>query len=197
MANQRRAILSIEKAKRIDTGVLNKEAQNTTFNPDLKLGTSELDNYSRIEGSQITKTELTDNERLKIFEESGWSKELISSFRWKEEVEVYKDQKLKEKQVDGRQVLQRGDIDPNFKDEQGITNKERMENGKAPIVDGKPVELHHIGQKQDSPFAELTNSVHKENYRNLHDVPPQPSQIDRKSFAKEKADYWKKRAEDF
>ena len=197
MANQRRGILSIEKAKRIDTGVLNKEAQNTTFNPDLKLGTSELDNYSRIEGSQITKTELTDNERLKIFEESGWSKELISSFRWKEEVEVYKDQKLKEKQVDGRQVLQRGDIDPNFKDEQGITNKERMENGKAPIVDGKPVELHHIGQKQDSPFAELTSSVHKENYRNLHDVPPQPSQIDRKSFAKEKADYWKKRAEDF
>ena len=197
MANQRRAILSIEKAKRIDTGVLNKEAQNTTFNPDLKLGTSELDNYSRIEGSQITKTELTDNERLKIFEESGWSKELISSFRWKEEVEVYKDQKLKEKQVDGRQVLQRGDIDPNFKDEQGITNKERMENGKAPLVDGKPVELHHIGQKQDSPFAELTSSVHKENYRNLHDVPPQPSQIDRKSFAKEKADYWKKRAEDF
>ena len=197
MANQRRAILSIEKAKRIDTGVLNKEAQNTTFNPDLKLGTSELDNYSRIEGSQITKTELTDNERLKIFEESGWSKELISSFRWKEEVEVYKDQKLKEKQVDGRQVLQRGDIDPNFKDEQGITNKERMENGGAPIVDGKPVELHHIGQKQDSPFAELTSSVHKENYRNLHDVPPQPSQIDRKSFAKEKADYWKKRAEDF
>lgn len=197
MANQRRAILSIEKAKRIDTGVLNKEAQNTTFNPDLKLGTSELDNYSRIEGSQITKTELTDDERLKIFEESGWSKELISSFRWKEEVEVYKDQKLKEKQVDGRQVLQRGDIDPNFKDEQGITNKERMENGKAPIVDGKPVELHHIGQKQDSPFAELTSSVHKENYRNLHDVPPQPSQIDRKSFAKEKADYWKKRAEDF
>ena len=197
MANQRRAILSIEKAKRIDTGVLNKEAQNTTFNPDLKLGTSELDNYSRIEGSQITKTELTDNERLKIFEESGWSKELISSFRWKEEVEVYKGQKLKEKQVDGKQVLQRGDIDPNFKDEQGITNKERMENGKAPIVDGKPVELHHIGQKQDSPFAELTSSVHKENYRNLHDVPPQPSQIDRKSFAKEKADYWKKRAEDF
>lgn len=197
MANQRRAILSIEKAKRIDTGVLNKEAQNTTFNPDLKLGTSELDNYSRIEGSQITKTELTDNERLKIFEELGWSKEIISSFRWKEEVEVYKDQKLKEKQVDGRQVLQRGDIDPNFKDEQGITNKERMENGKAPIVDGKPVELHHIGQKQDSPFAELTSSVHKENYRNLHDVPPQPSQIDRKSFAKEKADYWKKRAEDF
>ena len=197
MANQRRAILSIEKAKRIDTGVLNKEAQNTTFNPDLKLGTSELDIYSRIEGSQITKTELTDNERLKIFEESGWSKEIISSFRWKEEVEVYKDQKLKEKQVDGRQVLQRGDIDPNFKDEQGITNKERMENGKAPIVDGKPVELHHIGQKQDSPFAELTSSVHKENYRNLHDVPPQPSQIDRKSFAKEKADYWKKRAEDF
>lgn len=189
--------MSIEKVKRIDTGVSNREAQNTLFNPDLKLGTSEVDNYSRIEGSQITKTELTDDDRLKIMEETGWSKDLISSFRWKEEVEVYKDQNLSEKQVDGRQVLQRGDIDPNIKDEQGRTNKERMENGKAPIVDGKPVELHHIGQRQDSPFAELTSSVHKENYRNLHDVPPQPSQIDRKSFAKEKADYWKKRAEDF
>ena len=191
MAKQRRDILSIEKVKRIDTGVSNIEAQNTLFNPDLKLGTSEVDNYSRIEGNQITKTELTDDDRLKIMEETGWSKDLISSFRWKEEVEVYKDQNLSEKQVDGRQVLQRGDIDPNIKDEQGRTNKERMENGKAPIVDGKPVELHHIGQRQDSPFAELTSSVHKENYRNLHDVPPQPSQIDRKS------DYWKKRAEDF
>lgn len=197
MAKQRRDILSIEKVKRIDTGVSNIEAQNTLFNPDLKLGTSEVDNYSRIEGNQITKTELTDDDRLKTMEETGWSKDLISSFRWKEEVEVYKDQNLSERQVDGRQVLQRGDIDPNIKDEQGRTNKERMENGKAPIVDGKPVELHHIGQRQDSPFAELTSSVHKENYRNLHDVPPQPSQIDRKSFAKEKADYWKKRAEDF
>ncbi|MFR2119840.1 HNH/ENDO VII family nuclease [Streptococcus salivarius] len=189
--------MSIEKVKRIDTGVSNREAQNTLFNPDLKLSTSEVDNYSRIEGNQITKTELTDDDRLKIMDETGWSKDLISSFRWKEEVEVYKEQNLSEKQVDGRQVLQRDDIDPNIKDEQGRTNKERMENGKAPIVDGKPVELHHIGQRQDSPFAELTSSVHKENYRNLHDVPPQPSQIDRKSFAKEKADYWKKRAEDF
>ena len=98
--------MSIEKVKRIDTGVSNIEAQNTLFNPDLKLGTSEVDNYSRIEGNQITKTELTDDDRLKIMEETGWSKDLISSFRWKEEVEVYKDQNLSEKQVDGRQVLQ-------------------------------------------------------------------------------------------
>ena len=60
MAKQRRTILSIEKVKRIDTGVSNREAQNTLFNPDLKLSTSEVDNYSRIEGNQITKTELTD-----------------------------------------------------------------------------------------------------------------------------------------
>ena len=53
-----------------------------------------------------------------------------------------------------------------------------MLDGKPPLADGKPVELHHIGQRQDSPLAELTFNEHKSNYSNLHEVPPQSSQIE-------------------
>jgi len=101
-----------------------------------------------------------------------------------------------EKDVNGRAYFQRIDIDYNITDEFGKTNKERMLEGKAPLMDGKPVELHHIGQKQDSPLAELTHDEHKGNYRLLHEVPPQTSQIDRSAFAKEKANYWKMRGEE-
>ena len=68
-----------------------------------------------------------------------------------------------------------------------------MLDGKPPLADGKPVELHHIGQRQDSPLAELTFNEHKSNYSNLHEVPPQSSQIDRGEFRKEKAEYWRMR----
>lgn len=73
-----------------------------------------------------------------------------------------------------------------------------MEKGKPPLdKDGNPIELHHIGQKSDSPLAELTRDEHrgKGNDSILHDK-TQDTEIDRKEFAKEKAEYWKSRAEE-
>ena len=55
--------------------------------------------------------------------------------------------------------------------------------------DFEKMKAYHIGQKQDSPLAELTHDEHKGNYRLLHEVPPQTSQINRRAFAKEKANY--------
>ena len=76
-----------------------------------------------------------------------------------------------------------------------LTNLERMERGFAPIDEsGKPFNLHHIGQKMDSPLAELPDQVHKDNYSKLH-ANKGPSNIDRVAFAKEKQEYWKARAE--
>lgn len=85
----------------------------------------------------------------------------------------------------------------NQKDELGRTNKERMENGQPPITkNGETVELHHIGQKADSPLAELTTQEHrgKGNDTILHDKQKE-SEIDRTEFAKERENHWEARAD--
>ncbi|MBU9877864.1 HNH/ENDO VII family nuclease [Erysipelatoclostridium ramosum] len=52
---------------------------------------------------------------------------------------------------------------------------------------GKPYEIHHVGQKQDSPFAILTSNQHKSNYKTIHKNTGQTtSNIDRNAFSKEK-----------
>ena len=63
--------------------------------------------------------------------------------------------------------------------------------------DGKPYQLHHIGQNADSPLAELTQSEHigGGNNKILHDVTKE-SEIDRGDFKTERAEHWKARAED-
>ena len=91
----------------------------------------------------------------------------------------------------------RNDINWEQKDGMGRTNKERAEQGLSPInKDGKVIELHHIGQHADSPFAELTPEEHrgKGNDTVLHDKTKE-SEIDRTAFAGERSEYWKERSE--
>jgi hypothetical protein len=59
-------------------------------------------------------------------------------------------------------------------------------------------ELHHIGQQQDSPFAELTWAEHMGEGNNtiLHKTGKE-SEIDRQAFDREKSDYWKARFKAF
>ena len=56
---------------------------------------------------------------------------------------------------------------------------------------GDPDELHHIGRRQDSPFAELTWAEHIGDGNNtiLHRVGKE-SEIDRGEFDGEKSAYW-------
>lgn len=112
------------------------------------------------------------------------------------EIEIYKNAELIEGKVNGRETLMRTDIDYGAKDQFGRTNLERMEQGLAPLVDGQPVELHHIGQEMDSPLAELTPTEHRGegNYSTLHDVTKE-SEINRTLFNAEREAYWKARAE--
>ncbi|MGL6168548.1 MAG: HNH/ENDO VII family nuclease [Fusobacteriaceae bacterium] len=113
----------------------------------------------------------------------------------KEEQEIYDNANLEKSEVNERECLKRTDIDYEEVDSNGLTNKERMERGMAPLKDGKPIELHHIGQGMDSPLAELTMEEHrgKGNDSILHDKKAD-SQIDRREFKKEKEEYWKARA---
>ena len=109
---------------------------------------------------------------------------------------MYKKAGLEEREINGKPCLIRDDLDLEQKDEFGRTNKERMENGLAPLdKNGKPIELHHIGQKSDSPLAELTQEEHrgKGNDGILHDK-NKDTEIDRIAFREEKEEHWKTRA---
>ncbi|MFE9444813.1 putative T7SS-secreted protein [Streptomyces sp. NPDC006602] len=104
----------------------------------------------------------------------------------------------------GQRIYQRDDlINPNHVspvDKYGRSNLKRMQQGLAPMgPDGKPLNLHHMLQTQDGPIAEVTHSMHFDNYRQLHwkvgtDI---PSGIDRDAFNAWKTQYWKDRARGF
>ena len=76
---------------------------------------------------------------------------------------ILKNADLHEAEIDGRKCLVK-DIDMDYVDPKtGLTNRELMEKGRAPIdaKTGEPIELHHMGQNFNSPFAELcANSEH-------------------------------------
>jgi uncharacterized protein RhaS with RHS repeats len=67
--------------------------------------------------------------------------------------------------------------------------------GNAPIGDdGKPVEIHHEGQKEEGPFTEMTRRDHRggENFKKNHsNTGETPSEIDREKFDKLRKKHWK------
>lgn len=111
------------------------------------------------------------------------------------ERKIYEDANLESKEVNDRECLIRTDINPDEVDGRGRTNLEKMLEGKAPTVNGEPIDLHHIGQKNDGPLAELTRyGEHQGNSSILHEKRTE-SEIDRNEFGKERAAHWKARAE--
>lgn len=111
-----------------------------------------------------------------------------------EELNFYKNANLREAEINNIKVLIRDDIDLNIKDDFGKSNLERMREGKAPLDEnGNYYELHHIGQLNDSPLAELTIDEHQKNYKILHT--DKESVIDRGKFNIIRSEHWKTRAE--
>ena len=179
--------------------VLGKINPNENLNPNSEILSQVKENYTKENNENIeVKKELTDEEKQKIKEETGWSDGIVNYIRSMKEYEIYKNAGLEEREINGKKCLIRSDIDLDQKDEKGRTNKERMEKGKPPLDKNKEsIELHHIGQKSDSPFAELTKSEHIKNGNDtiLHDKSKE-SEIDRLiQFKKEKSDHWKARSE--
>jgi len=130
--------------------------------------------------------------------EKGYSDSVIEVIGSEEEAKIYTDAELECSNVNGKDALIRTDVDLDTKDDFGDTNLERMDKGKPPLdSDGKPIELHHIGQTADAPLAELTKSEHMSNGNDLvlHDKSKE-SEIDRTSFNKERAEHWKARVEE-
>ena len=130
-----------------------------------------------------------------VKKETGWSDSILDNIRSEDEAQIYKDANLSVESVDGKDCLIRTDIDYEQVVD-GETNLERMKRGKAPMTkDEQLVELHHIGQKHGSPFAELTTIEHRGpgNDMILHDK-TRESEIDRYAFRNERETYWKNRA---
>ena len=165
-----------------------------------------LSNFRMVEEKKIieklfqevnTNSEIKKSERVKIEEDSSYSVIVNESIQSVDELNIYQNAQLEEKTVNDRLALCKGDIDSELKDDLGQSNLERMDKGNSPLdQDGKPIELHHVGQNADSPLAELSRDEHrgKENFTVLHDSTLE-SKIDRVSFNKEKSEHWKERAE--
>ena len=133
--------------------------------------------------------------RAEINEKSDYSSEVNDNIKSVEELEIYQDAGLHEETVDGRSCLVRDDIDWDQTDEFGDTNRSRVEKNLVPIApNGEKIELHHVGQKDDSPLAELTRSEHRGvgNDAILHDKTKE-SEIDRPAFTTERIRHWKAR----
>lgn len=129
--------------------------------------------------------------------EYHFSPKILEQINSEKELQIYEGAGLREENVNGKICLVRDDIDWDQKDSMGRTNLERAQQGLAPIKENKPIELHHVGQHSDSSLAELTNKEHHSggNDTILHDK-TKDSEIDRNSFAGEKAMYWKARAKE-
>lgn len=129
--------------------------------------------------------------------EQDYPRDIVEKIGSEEEAVIYQEAGLIPDIINGKDVLLNPNIDIDQKDVFGRTNLDRMEQGLAPLdKEGKPMELHHIGQNNNSPLAELTWKEHRGagNDTVLHDKLKE-SEIDRSSFAKERAEHWKSRAE--
>lgn len=161
--------------KRIDVdNETGSQVQDSEYDPDKRIDVDnkahEAENQDSIDSSEVKG--LTDEEKLRIKKETNWSDEIIDHIENMEQYEIYKKADLHEEDIDGRKCLVKN-IDMDYVDPKtGLTNRERMKNGMPPIDSktGEKIELHHMGQEADSPFAELCeNSEHGDgNHSTLH-----------------------------
>ena len=197
----------IENIKSAGDGVLAKLDDIKNLTPEqLKMQAEENITKKQTEDNSdanesINIKELTDEEKRKIKKETGWSDEIINRINSMEQYEIYKNAGLVEADINGRKVLIKKDIDLDYKDPKtGETNRERMEKGRSPIDSktGEKIELHHMGQEFDSPFAELLeNSEHGDgNHKTLHPKDKDSFRNDKEKeieYNKQKAEHWKTR----
>lgn len=139
---------------------------------------------------------LTMNEAATIQKESKYPLDVIKEFASMDQYNICKDAGLATRMVDGKAALVRN-IDLNFTDELGRTNLERMQQGMAALdpKTGLSYQLHHVGQRQDSTLAILTEAEHMQGGNNLiWHLWEGESQIDRVAFAAQRQSFWKSTA---
>lgn len=195
-----------------DTELAETDENKETNQPDSKISElaegdkiSETASSENIDGSADSdKMETTEGDsgvspevRAEINEKSSYSPEVNACINSVEELEIYQKAGLEEVQINGRTCLIRSDIDMDQEvDEFGMTNADLIKEGYAPYdQNGNKIELHHIGQKDDAPLAELRFEEHRssETYSILHNT-SKDSEINRSNFNNEREAHWKSRS---
>ena len=168
-------VKGLQKPQKINANLNSPEQSNADVKP-LENTVKHQDSLEK-ESKFVNSTDKValKNDSTKIasyIEDSGWSSDIVEKIDNDEQYDIYKNADLHEEEVNGRKCLVK-DIDFDYVDEKtGMTNKELMEKGRSPIDSktGEKIELHHMGQDYDSPFAELDeNSEHGDgNHKVLH-----------------------------
>jgi hypothetical protein len=178
-----------------------KELLKSSFSEiNKKMSPSELLSKGDKNGISADLNEINDiqkeiSEKIDINKNSNYSPKINENIRTTNELKIYQNAGLEEGVVNDRLTLKDISIDPSLNDANGKTNLELMEKGRAPIDQyGEKYNLHHIGQKMNSPLAELQGGEHRIYHSTLHDTSLDKSVIDRGAFDKERAAYWKTRA---
>lgn len=154
-------------------------------------------------------------EKQQIEQCTHWPDEIIDSIVSMEEAEIYMRARQKAARIGNRWALIRSDINwadfsirrntwlksklADYDSWKDYNNADLIGEGFPPRdINGDPYELHHIGQRQNSPFAELTWAEHMGDGNNtiLHQAGKE-SEIDRQQFEHEKSEYWKSRFKAF
>lgn len=128
-----------------------------------------------------------------IFENEIVSPELAPFIRTIEELRYYMKHHYHEVLWNGRRALII-DVNPDyFCKSLNLTNRELMQQGKAPRVpknEDDEYQIHHIGQKNRSPFAIIPKSDHISNFKIFHSG--EGEGIDRDNFELQKVAFWQK-----
>lgn len=139
------------------------------------------------------------NREREINSISPYSAEINKYIRHPKELEIYKSCSLTETVITRRTLIFPVDINYKYG---GISNLERMLSGESPrdALTGEVIELHHIGQRFNSPFAELPRLTHcsTKTYRLLHDASIESWRINKRLITltqQESIKYWKIRGE--
>lgn len=170
------------------------------------VGVNGNDNRKISEIDELDKAGLSDEEKTRIKDETGWSDEIIENIQNLKQYEVLKNAGLIEADINGRKCLIKENIDLDYTDDDGISNRDRIARGLAPLDSktGKPLELHHLGQKADSPLVELTVEEHrtgeyedgKKNQSLWHDNKLETEvHGDGNAWTQERKDHWQARSE--
>ena len=177
------------------------ETEDVSIKDNIEIDKIETDSNS-IEVDDGEKTSVDSakkSEAERIEEKSNYSPEVNSYMRSEAELGIYQKAGLEEQEIGEKKALIRNDINWDMLDEKGRTNTERVKRGLAPLdSNGDSIELHHVGQKLDSPLAELTFEEHrgKGNDTILHDKTIQSeTHAEGTKWDTERQDYWVSRAE--
>lgn len=131
-----------------------------------------------------------------IYEESPFSNAINEFIRNIGELLFYVELELTEDRINERPCLVRADLEFDAPIAGvGLTNRQLIKANRVPIdpkSNNEKVHLHHIGQKADSPFAELTADEDISFRCNpIHFF--EDTMIDRRHYQKERRAHWKHR----